>query len=52
VVLGRVLAIRQTDGARRVVFKPLSHDGIDARAALADELVLAAREVVIAGPAC
>jgi hypothetical protein len=33
------------------VLEPLTHDGIDAGAALADELVLAAREVVVAGPA-
>jgi hypothetical protein len=52
VILGRVLAVGQTDGARRVVVEPLSHDGVDAGAALADELVLAAREVVVTGPAC
>jgi hypothetical protein len=52
VVLGRVFAVRQTDGARRVVGEPLSNNGIDTGAALTDELVLAAREVVVAGPAC
>jgi hypothetical protein len=35
-----------------MVIEPLSHDGIDAGTALTDELVLAAREVVVAGPAC
>ena len=32
--------------------EPLSNNGIDTGAALTDELVLAAREVVVAGPAC
>jgi hypothetical protein len=50
-ILGRILAIRKTNRTRRVVLEPLTHDGIDAGAALADELVLAAREVVVAGPA-
>ena len=50
--LGRVLAIRQTDRAGRVVLEPLAHDGIDAGAALAYEVLFAGGEVVVAGPAC
>jgi hypothetical protein len=51
-ILGRILAIRQTDRTRRVVCQPLTNNGIDAWPALADELVLAGGEVVVAGPAC
>jgi hypothetical protein len=51
-ILGRILAIRQTDRTRRVVCQPLTNNGIDAWPALADEPVLAGGEVVVAGPAC
>jgi len=50
--LGRILAIRQTNRAGRVVLEPLAHDGIDAGAAFAYKVLFARGEVVVAGPAC
>jgi hypothetical protein len=52
VILCRILAIREADGIRRVMLESLSYDSINTRAALADELVLAARKVMVARPAC
>lgn len=49
--LSRILAIRQTDRARRVVSKSLAHNGIDTRTVLANKVRLAVREVVVASPA-
>ena len=50
-ILGRILAVGEADRARRVVVESLTYDGVDAGPALADELMLAGREVVVAGPA-
>lgn len=50
-ILGRILAVGEADRTRRVVVESLAYDGIDTGTALADELVLAGGEVVVAGPA-
>ena len=50
-ILGRILAVGEADRTRRVVLESLAYDGIDTGTALADELVLAGGEVVVAGPA-